>query len=986
MNLSPSERLDRIENLLEQGSWQSVFKNNLEEVLIGDVEEKFLFERLSDPSWLKPLMEFGYFNTPPQKKIVESGGIIFPFWPQSECLARLAKEAPETVFEIISGIPETDNERIHGDFAEAALHMSPELAAEITEREIQWIKNEEHSWLYEEKFAELAAYLAGNQKRETALKLFTVLMEIFPDEEAERKRQSESFLDTLNPRTRFDTWHYQQILQNHVKVMTEQCEMPFLNIVCDLLHRAVDYSKKHDDSNDFSMIWRPAVEDNEENSDLQDIKGILAVAVRDAGIVLLENGFGKNVFAKIESYQETIFKRIGIDLRRRFFQVDREATSALVSSYEVFDSVSLRHELFHLLREHFNELTQEAQNDYLSFVEAGPDIEEWQESDEEQGLEITDGIRQSQIKWWQYRRLLPVQEYLDGKWKQIFQDLNNEFSKDDSGLLPDFETSSRVRAMRRVPGADVDFQKLCVDEIVSYLKNWGPSNDLMGATYDTVGSDLRAVVAEAPERFASKAHRFRLVRREYVREFLSGLRDALNKGDNFAWEPVFDLCRWVFQQSDSDIVLGERSNWWSEDPHWGWVRGAVAELLTEAFRQSQRRKVEIIAFEHRMTVWELIVPITNDPNPTPEDEAESSSSPFQHAINTVRGRGIEAAFMYALWVHRNMNAQPDGQEHIKRDFDEMPEVRKVLDHHLEIQNDSSLAIRSMYGRFFPQLAALDKEWAEANVEKIFPSDETLSDYFYAAWESYLFFSPIYINVFKMLEAKYDMVVNRLGEESKQRESKESEKPNERLAHHLVTLYWWGILDLNEPEGLLNRFFERTSPGERTEAISFIGQNLNKSVAEVPEEDLKRLTVLFEKRLEYYKQHPEETGGAEELGQFALWFSSGRFDDDWAVSILKEVILMVPDLRRFKFKIAKELAKFSERKPKEAMECLELLIDNGSDASGIWGWGRDHVKIVLEKAIRSENPETRRVSKECINRLISRGNFEYRDLLPKSTQD
>ena len=146
-----------------------------------------------------------------------------------------------------------------------------------------------------------------------------------------------------------------------------------------------------------------------------------------------------------------------------------------------------------------------------------------------------------------------------------------------------------------------------------------------------------------------------------------------------------------------------------------------------------------IPFEFRKRVWQIIEPLTSDPEPTIEDEAQYDSSNFEPAnlaINTTRGEAMHTVIQYTLWIRRHIEKGADSNDRIDRGFEEMPEVRDILEKHLDPSFDPSLAIRSVYGRWFPWLVLLDEKWARDNTELIFPSEEEYRVFFQAAWNHY----------------------------------------------------------------------------------------------------------------------------------------------------------------------------------------------------------------------------------------------------------
>ena len=93
----------------------------LEQIGKSAANYRYFFEKLTSPSWLAPLAEKGRFSAPPGMIEVEGGG-MFPPWPESQYLARMAKvpEAQAQVLQIVLAIPATDNIGVHSDRMDVA--------------------------------------------------------------------------------------------------------------------------------------------------------------------------------------------------------------------------------------------------------------------------------------------------------------------------------------------------------------------------------------------------------------------------------------------------------------------------------------------------------------------------------------------------------------------------------------------------------------------------------------------------------------------------------------------------------------------------------------------------------------------------------------------------------------------------------------------------------------------------------------------------
>ena len=242
------------------------------------------------------------------------------------------------------------------------------------------------------------------------------------------------------------------------------------------------------------------------------------------------------------------------------------------------------------------------------------------------------------------------------------------------------------------------------------------------------------------------------------------------------------------------------------------------------------------------------------------------------------------------YVELTFEKESDGQERIKRGFDEMPKVREVLDFHLDPERDPVLAIRAVYGQWFPWLVLLDHVWVTTHVPNIFPLDESLKDLRDAAWETYIVFCEPYDNVFEVLRDEYGHAIERIGTSSTKR--RQLANPDEHLAEHLMILYWRGKLALDEPDGLLARFYAKASDALCGHAFQTEGRRLRKAQETVPAEILDRLQALWERRLTVVQATTPPTSHAAELTSFGWWLASAKFDNAWALNQLTEVLKLV----------------------------------------------------------------------------------------------
>jgi hypothetical protein len=977
---------DELDEILEDATPEQVDKAVA--LLIHPEQRSYFFNRLQNPKWIAPLDKKGFFNHPPQIIPDSSKGTInFSIGAEFRYLARMAGHEPEVVLKIALNI-KTNNPGIHEDFVDAALQMPPEVAVKLVPQVKSWIESSYLSSVLPEKVGALIVHLAKGGRIKKALELARSLLAVMPDSRTENGEAGENrgYNRSLEPQIRFDNWDYQEILKKYVPELVKVAGETALKMLGYLLYDAVNFSqgsgerREQDDSSiweDSSIYWRPVIEEHSRNSEPYEVKQLLAIAVRDAAEQIVENDLTKrrSLVLMLEKWRWRVFHRIALYLIRKYPDNDRDLlTERLVDQKRFSNSSSYEdYEYVFLAKEYFGDLPEEEQEKILGWIENHNFDLSWWEDQER---------RARWVKYWQRNKLTPIKDSLPAKWQQRYQQLVNECGT--TVELPDivFRGMDEVRVGPVSPKRLSELASMSNEELIFFLKTWQPnSRDSFEPCPAGLGLEMLELAKQNPERFALLAEQFQGLRPEYGCGLIRGLRNALTSKrvqqeevGQFPWLSILKLCRWLVEEHETIHKSGrsenDRSSYWSE------ACRAVGDFLEVSFTVEDDIQ---LPFNFRSEVWNTLKPLTQDPDPTPEHETRyggSNMNPSELSINTVRGQAMHVVVRYALWLRRHFEQMPDGLELIKKGFDEMPEVRQVLDEHLDIDQEPSLAIRSVYGQWFPWLTLLDPGWATQSVGKIFPQDEMLYDLRRAAWETYITSCPVYDNVFNVLHEEYNYAIEQINAAST--EKQQLAKPDERLAQHLMTLYWRGKLNLDNLEGLLTRFYAKAPDALRGYALEFVGRSLRNTKEAIEPQILNQLQLLWEHRLEAARTAAPAASHTTELAAFGWWFASGKFDDSWAIEQLKKALELVGQVEPDDL-VVDRLAVLAEVMPDSAVECLKLVIEKGKRLGRIYFW-RNQVKTILAKAIQGSNHQTRQSATALINRLGELGNRDFRELL------
>jgi len=984
---------DKLDEILKEAKPQQV--EQAVALLVHPQHFNYFFNRLQNPKWIEPLKKKGFFKNPPQIIPDASQGTVnFPMWAESRYLARMAKHEPNTILKIALET-ETDNPSVHADFVDAALQMPPQIAVQLVGKVKTWVESSYSLNLLAEKIGALIVHLAKGGQVKKALDLARSLLAVMGDPNANNGEADDNkvYRPHPKPRTRLDTWHYKVIIKKYVLGLPElvkaagKDETDVLKMLGFLLFDAVKFSHRNEEIEqqqenspiweDTSLYWRYAIENHPRNHPPYHIKELLVEAVRDAAEQIIKNEPAKMgaIVLTLEQWHWRIFHRIALYLIRKFPDADRDLLFERLVDRKRFTDTSSHedYEYAILLKEHFVQLPVEEQENILGWIE-NPELDwSWLEDQEKKA---------EWVRYWQRNKLTLVKDSLPIQWQQRYNQLVNEFGAVEFSNI----VFGGVRGVRVVgiesPKTDSELEFMSIEELISFLRTWEPnSTDFFEEpSRQRLGSALARLAKKNPECYAQASAQFQGLHSRYLLNLLRGLRQPLNNQSGqhreikeFDWASVLSLCLWLAEESEQIQKFQTTDN----DPNRYWLEPcqAVADLLGVGLTIDTIG----IPFNLREQVWNTLSLLTHAPDPTPEREmgyGSSNNNPSELAINTVRGEAMHTVVRYALWIRRHFEQVADGAERIKQGFDEMPEVREVLDTRLDLDQEPSLAIRSVYGEWFPWLALLDPDWATQSVTKIFPQDETLSDIRRAAWESYVTFCDVYDNTFDLLHEEYRYTVERLN--STLIEKPKLTQPDECLSQHLMTLYWQGKLDLDEPGSLLARFFELASDKLRGYALEFIGRSLCNTQDAIDPQILNRLQVLWDQRLEAARSSTEPSSYATELAAFSWWFSSTKFDDSWAIAQLKQVLELVgkvdPD-----FLVVERLAALADAMPEPAVECLELILKKDNKGWGIYGW-RDEAKTILVTAIKGSNDTARQTAEALIHHLGERGYWEFRELL------
>ncbi|NQU23890.1 MAG: hypothetical protein HQ567_21620 [Candidatus Nealsonbacteria bacterium] len=963
------DKIHILEQVLDRynGSPQALVE--LEDMLRDtDVRREF-FRKLDRADWIAPLRNSGFFAHPPETSQNADSGVQYSIWSESKYLVRMASRAPSEVADVLAEV-EADNPSVIADIIHAALAMPAEIATKLVPK-IGQAAQDGTLWIHFADASDLCVRLAEESEVDAALDLADALYTpTFEKGEEE-------------PRRRDEYW-YREGLKKVAPLLIVRTPQVFLRKLCDWLKASVDAKKQVDEKtgNDYSYTWRPAIEEHGQNGDY-DFAGAMVGIVRE-GFEQAVNGGQLSLdeaLTIVEDYTYLVFKRLRLHLINEFAEQRADLARREILDRELFDSYQFKHEYAMLVGRRLNVLRPEEKTIWFQWIDDGPDMSNFDESIKGNlGRDATDEDRQGRIHYWQFEKLHWVREHLQGERRKFYERMLGE---EGEPKLADLNVYTESGWGSQSPVAVDGLSGMTFEQAVETVSSWRPKErGFRTPDIEGLASTFKQYVGSKPEAFSSLSHLLRGRPAIYVRGFIDQMGKAVAADREIDIPAVLDLCKWVVDRPVEERTTPEVERDALVDKDWQWSRNEISGFVEIICKAKSEDAPRYSLHEYREPIWALLDQLCRDPEESCIVHDVSQVDPRGHdyvddGINSPRGQAVRTALEYADWVGNHLKKVDGKQGVIPGGFDVMPEIRKMLQWQIAPQNRSVEAM-SVIGMRIGVIYRIDKQWLAANADQLFDlkaiEQEPPVAHGWAAWNAFLVWGQPYIEFYRLFQSQFAYAVEQAATVQLTEESDGEGEPMNHLGEHLMVLYGYGQLGLDDDGGLLRRFFANSNPYVRRHAIGFIGQRLEgdkKVPAEVVERFMELWTVYWGSE---GKKDAEESPDSWFFGE---WFSSGQFPEQWAMEQLEQFVEVVP-IFQHDYAVVEQLAKIAQHNPARSVRILDRMARGDREGWRIGGWIDDARKI-LDTAMKAGD-EARAVAVELINYLGRRGYAKLGELL------
>ncbi len=901
--------------------------------------QQLFFQKINGLKWFDELNKRGFFyaahNPRPQQSDKE-GFFIVPAWPILTYLEKIAPELQYTsnkqytqeVLGIIRKVTKQaiedgySNYRTWWYFSKTLNNIPIDLLAKSdVELMHYWLSDPFDRMLIGVELGRklLPRLLAADtdHSRSIALGLTELLTSIrWNRKKGTRKEDQEPVLPV-------DTYHAAEILKPIAKLIGETLEKYGVELFCARLKEVLKVTGR----DKYSTLWRRAIEDHEQNRRLDNVLDIFIDALRDSllGYVDRRAAAAIPLVEGMLNSEFELFRRIAIHTVR-VHHIPLNGLISKVLRLENFSS-NYQHETFHFLRDCFQHFDDNIRQRALDLIEkAGKQAEAGEGRSELHGA-------YERLEWLSAIKGLgfPV---VDGLYEKYL------------GLVgqppdhPDFSSYSEVGWVSEAsPYTAEQLLSRDFDDLVNILTSFKEEGGWKAPTRRGLAQELRKALALKPEYFAKHLQELVSVDFDYLQELLAGYGDLWKEKKYDNWDELLAFCHSVLHSP----------GFWEEKPEpkqFGfratnsWVVGQIADLIKAGTISDEN------AFDPRLlpaakSLLEYILDRQQG------DPFETSNDAITTAINSARGRAIEALINYALRCCRLVD-EPAG----KWAHEEVwaSELQPMFDKEIERSKTGNYEFVALFGQYIPNLRYLNKEWTLMQLPVIF--DKTNRKKWICAMEGYGYNNSIYKDVYTVLRDeshfKSALDIEELDHHTK-----------EKIIQNILVAYFQGDERIDDHVGILRWLLDRRNKEELHQIIWFVW-TLRSAEGTPP---TAKILALWKSISDL--ANPEIDDGRALLSKLSMWSVFITEFDAQVMELLKKVAPFI-EKEHNAYILIEELKKFVDKHPQEVADIF-LAIMGGCAPT----YQQEDVEFLLNKLFQYGLPVRDKVN-AIVDAYVERG--------------
>ena len=958
-----------------------------------ETSRQYFFSRLKNPLWIQPLVERGYFQSPPNIRYFDDGYVQFPSWPQLQYLKNISRDLPDEVINLILDLPKVDNPSVYSEILEIALQLHGEQSVKLEPKILESI-DIDHQFLAR-RYADLLAHWTSENQILVALDLTKILIEFGPDPQSKvkKKRRREGSTDfgtfyetSLEPSPRIGSLEYDEIMSKGVRPLAEKEPYRVARLLTDVTANMIRLRMHRQELNqgvDNSEAWCERFQGLDTGYEDPDKTLVYTLTFACEQVYKKSPDSVVALDKVLRNQQWGIFKRLRQHL---YAQYPNEQTKPwireLILGHEDYHLWEHRYEFQRLIRracEYFGTslLTEAERVPIFDAIRSGPSKANYQAW---LGKEFTEERFQQFQRALHGKQFKPFEPLLFGEYATYFRELEDKatdpISDEDYPLV---ETMGGA-VSNRSPLSLEDLEKLTDEELLAAIKEWEKQGEQAAFAIEGLANTFQTFFKETIIPSASRL-RFWLdnlkgMRPIYVRAMIEGMRLRV-KGKNFdnlnEW---LTSSEWILSHADRDEYrIDDESR---ENREWYSLREIVGVFIETCLEKDV--DVPVAARGQLAKLLKMLCTQFDRHLDQQEEDILNRNDLIDEAINNTRGRALEALLQFGFWLRRHDSDS------------EASEATMILEKRFgpEVERPLTLPEYAILGRDYRAIFSFNKVWAVKHKSDLFPQDKLPA--WLAAFSSFLHYNRPFERIFEIFRDDFDFALKYLTEFKKQHNSHEKqtnifgrhlkqnspeEKLTEGLGRHLFTYYLWGLypfresVENNEQCSLLERYYQATDNNRDHWAnlFNYVGRILRSTSEQLDKKLKDRIIAFFDWRFEVKEQ--------VELQRFAFWLEAECLDAEWRLDAYSKILDVC---KSDDVSITIEVEALWELLPDHTAKVLECFVKltDGRRYDNIYIQTKE-AKTILKAGLNSSDDKVRQNAAHARENLLREGRFDLLEL-------
>jgi hypothetical protein len=934
---------------------------SLKAVLARRALRQRFFQDVTSPGWLPALREWGVFDEPPNRRVLDNGWYAPP-WVAGAYLPRVAGASPDGVAEILDAIPATNTNPSVWRIAVDAALVLPALHMRRVARLIKRALN-------------AAAHSVSS--RDLMRLLDRAIREQIP--EVFRLADAALAIDTSERGTHGRLRHIEDFrLDQLFHTLIPALGTISGNQTLDLLIKKLRVVAQAEDPHRHpgsTRSWCPQIDqDNPRNEIPARLTHSLYAQARR---LCVDAPSATAACAMLAAEPDEIFQRILIRLLADVGELVPSHVDRFIVSDDALDPPFRAAETALALRQQFGVASDAARAVFIYALERGPGLDyiAWDLRHGAVGEQPSEPIDIDEtVKTWQRTRLRWFQDQLPAELQALAARVGvepkalspREQSLAETGMyvgpvsfvVPRYGSPRTLDELRATP----------MEELVTFLQEWTPpaSSSPFGSeepTIDGLANVLIELVSSEPATMASLIDRATTsdLAPEYLRAIAKGIAKSVAAGTEVSWQSVFKYVTAIVTKAFT--VIGDPPVIDKTTQPWVWAAREGLTLVNYAARENRMDAANVPA------AWEALgVAINVGRRFDGETEIESADALESAAVNRFSGEAVDGLIEMGLAERRRLGADAPGAV-----------FTQLLDSVVAEDTKPGLAV---LGRLLPYAVLVADQWVQESIRPLTDGRNLMNPTECPLWAGYLLGQHFDPRTFEMLRPVYHAAAMCVDPSVA---SVRRGSLTEHLAQHVVLVMMHGIAAGDDADKLVRTILDRVPVVDRKQAYWLIYRSIGDMEGTDADIVTPRVLAFWEWRLGCLEAlDPTDPQRAEEATGLTWLIFATRLPAAAALPLARRTVALSAGKLVIDNQIWDRAVEFSAIDPVAAYEfarpiVLATLKSDYVDLLEI------PLKQVLGNALKSGNAGTVSDATSLIHFLGERGFDAFGELLAKSSE-